>query len=83
MPAPAPESETPQLETFATSPETASEPTPSNVLGVPVDSLPKVIVCFDISTLSQRRLKAIAKDLKLPGYSRMTKEQLCEALQAL
>lgn len=83
MPAPKPDSETPQIETFATSPETSSEPTSSEVLSVPVSSLPKVVVCFDISALSHQKLNAIASDLKLPGYSQMTKEQLCEALLAL
>jgi hypothetical protein len=71
-----PESKTPQ-------PEIASEPTQSDVLGVPADSIPKLVVCFDISTLSHQKLQAIASDLKLPGYSQMTKEQLCEALLAL
>lgn len=71
-------SETPQLETFGTSPERSSD-----VLSVPVSSLPKVVVCFDISTLSHQKLNAIASDLKLPGYSQMTKEQLCEALLTL
>ena len=78
LPASNPNSETPQLETFATSPERASD-----VLSVPVSSLPKVVVCFDISTLSHQKLNAIASDLKLPGYSQMTKEQLCEALLTL
>lgn len=79
MPALETELETSQPEILGTLPETASESTPSN-LGVSVDSLPKVVMCFDISTLSHRKLKAIAADLKLPGYSRMTKQQLCEAL---
>ena len=78
LPASNPNSETPQLETFATSPERAFD-----VLSVPVSSLPKVVVCFDISTLSHQKLNAIASDLKLPGYSQMTKEQLCEALLTL
>ena len=78
MPAPKPDSGIPQIETFATSPETSSD-----VLSVPVSSLPKVVVCFDISALSHQKLNAIASDLKLPGYSQMTKEQLCEALLAL
>ena len=69
------------------SPETASPEvsnhTDSNALSVPVDSLPKLVMCFDINTLSQQNLKAIASDLKLPNYSRMTKEQLCESLLAL
>lgn len=78
LPASNPNSETPQLETFATSPERSSD-----VLSVPVSSLPKVVVCFDISTLSHQKLNVIASDLKLPGYSQMTKEQLCEALLTL
>ena len=75
------ELDTSQPATLATLPE-PSEFTPSNS-GVSVDSLPKVVMCFDISTLSHRKLKTIAVDLKLPGYSRMTKEQLCEALLLL
>ena len=82
MPALDTELETSQPKTLGTLPETTSESTPSN-LGVSVDSLPRVVMCFDISTLSHRKLKAIATDLKLPGYSRMTKEQLCEALLLL
>ena len=80
MPALETELETSQTEPLGTLPE--SESTPSNS-GVSVDSLPKVVMCFDISTLSHRKLKTIAVDLKLPGYSRMTKEQLCEALLLL
>lgn len=60
-----------------------AEHTPSNVESVPEASLPKLIVCFDISKLSLQNLKAIAKDLKVSGYNSMTKEQLCEALLAL
>ncbi len=78
LPASNPNSETPQLETFVTSPERSSD-----VLSVPVSGLPKVVVCFDINTLSHQKLNAIASDLKLPGYSQMTKEQLCEALLTL
>ena len=81
MPALETELETSQPETLGTLPE-PSESTPSNS-GVSVDSLPKVVMCFDISTLSHRKLNTIAADLKLPGYSRMTKEQLCEALLLL
>jgi hypothetical protein len=66
-----------------TAPETAVECTPSTVSCVPEASLPKLVVCFDISTLSLQDLKTIALDLKVPGYSHMTKEQLCEALLAL
>lgn len=66
-----------------TAPETAVERTPSTISSVPEASLPKLVVCFDISTLSLQELKAIARDLKLPGYSCMKKEQLCEALLAL
>ena len=54
-----------------------------NALSVQVDSLPKLVMCFDINTLSHQNLKAIASDLKVPDYSQMTKEQLCEALLAL
>lgn len=64
-------------------PEKAVERTPSTVSCVPEASLPKLVVCFDISTLSHENLKAIADDLKIPGYSRMTKQQLCSALLAL
>ena len=81
MPAPETDLEPSQPEPLGILPE-ISESTPSNS-GVSVDSLPKVVMCFDISTLSHRKLKTIAADLKLPGYSRMTKEQLCEALLLL
>ncbi len=66
-----------------TTPETVVEAKPSTASGVPEDSLPKLVVCFDITTLSIQNLKAIAKDLKVPDYNRMTKEQLCELLLAL
>ncbi len=45
--------------------------------------LPKLVVCLDISTLSLKKLKAIANNLKLPDYSQMTKGQLWEILLAL
>ena len=83
IPALAPQTETLESETFTTSPESEFASTPSDILGVPVDSLPKLVVCFDITTLSHRKLKVIASGLKIPGYSRMTKAQLCEALLAL
>lgn len=63
-----------------TQPESAAS---SNDLSVSVDSLPKLVACFDLNTLSHRKLKAIASDLKVPGYSRMTKVELCKALLAL
>jgi len=66
-----------------TTPEPAVEHTSSSVEPVPEASLPKLVVCFNINTLSLKNLKAIAKDLKVPGYSRMTKEQLCSTLLAL
>lgn len=53
------------------------------VEGVTEAALPKLVVCFDISTLSLKNLQAIAKDLKVPGYSQMTSEQLCKALLSL
>lgn len=56
---------------------------PSTGSSVPKAYLPKLVVCFDISTLSLENLQAIALDLKIPDYSSMTKEQLCEALLAL
>lgn len=76
------ESETPQYEAHAPI-EIADGQIYSEDSAVSVEDLPKVIVCFDLNTLSHRKLKAIASDLKLPGYSRMTKAELCEALQAL
>jgi len=76
-------SEIPQNEDSVASFEIAGVPKSPNNLSVPVNSLPKLVVCFDINTLSQRKLKAIASDLKVPGYSRMTKAELCEALLAL
>lgn len=66
-----------------TTSSTAVEHTSSSVESVPEDSLPKLVVCFDIETLSLQDLQAIAKDLKVPDYSNMTSEQLCEALLAL
>lgn len=66
-----------------TTPDPAVESTASNVERVPEASLPKLVVCFDISTLSLENLQAIAKDLQIPGYTHMTKEQLCEVLLAL
>lgn len=66
-----------------TTASTAVEPKPSSIESVPEASLPKLVVCFDISTLSLEDLQAIAKDIKVPGYSNMTSEQLCEALLAL
>jgi len=64
-------------------PDPTIEHIPSTIGGVPEASLPKLVVCFDLTTLSLQKLQAIALDLKLPGYSHMTKEQLCEALLAL
>jgi len=46
-------------------------------------ALPKLVVCFDINTLSLQDLQTIASDLRVPGYIHMDKEQLCEALLAL
>lgn len=66
-----------------TTPDPAVESTASDVNCVPEASLPKLVVCFDISTLTLENLKTIAKDLKIPGYTHMTKEQLCEVLLAL
>lgn len=66
-----------------TTASTAVESKPSSVESVPEASLPKLVVCFDISTLSLEDLQAIAKDIKVPGYSNMTSEQLCQALLAL
>ena len=63
-------------------PETVVEYQPSTARDMPEDSLPKLVVCFDITTISIQNLKAIAKDLKVPDYSHMTKEQLCEVLLA-
>ena len=76
------ESETPQPEAHA-SIEIADGHISFEDSAVSVEDLPKVIVCFDLNTLSHRKLKAIASDLKLPGYSRMTKAELCEALSGL
>lgn len=64
-------------------PEIAVELTPSTDSSVPYASLPKLVVCFDITTLSLQDLNAIAKDLKVPDYNCMTKEQLCSTLLAL
>lgn len=66
-----------------TTPEPAVEHSSSSVEPVPEASLPKLVVCFDINTLSLQNLQAIALDLKVPGYSEMTKEQLCSTLLAL
>lgn len=66
-----------------TTPEPAVERTVASVSSVPEENLPKLVMCFDISTLSLQNLKTIAEDLKVPGYSNMTKEQLCETLLAL
>lgn len=71
------------ISALETESEAVSNHTDPNALSVEVDSLPKLVMCFDINTLSQQNLKAIASDLKLPDYSQMTKEQLCEALLAL
>lgn len=73
------ESETPQAETALLEVSNRTD----NALSAPVDRLPKLVMCFDINTLSQQNLEAIASDLKVPNYSQMTKEQLCEALLAL
>ncbi|MBV9389022.1 MAG: hypothetical protein JOZ78_21610 [Chroococcidiopsidaceae cyanobacterium CP_BM_ER_R8_30] len=75
-------SETPQPKNDA-SIEIPDTPPASSDPGVSVESLPKIVVCFDINTLSHRKLKAIASDLKLSGYSHMTKAELCQALLAL
>ena len=83
MPMLEPELETLYNQDSATPSQTGDTPTPSNSLSVSVDSLPKLVVCFDINSLSHRKLKAIASDLKVPGYSRMTKAELCKALLAL
>lgn len=62
---------------------TAIESTPSTVSHVTEADLPKLVMCFDISTLSLQDLKTIASDLKVYSYDNMTKEQLCEVLRAL
>lgn len=62
---------------------TAIESTPSTVSHVSEADLPKLVMCFDISTLSLQELKTIASDLKVSSYNSMTKEQLCKVLQAL
>lgn len=82
--------------TSATTPSTATEGTFSTVLPepslpkddtsctiVPEAPLPKLVVCFDLDTLSLQDLQTIASDLNLPDYSQMTKEQLCETLLSL
>ena len=61
-------------------PGTPETSTDSCVIGA---SLPKLIVCFDINTLSLQELKAIASDLKVADYDRMTKEELCKTLRVL
>ena len=71
----------PELEILQ--PEQTDHSTHSSHLSVAVSDLPKVVVCFDINTLSHRKLKVIASDLKVPGYSRMTKAELCEVLLGL
>lgn len=76
-----PKSEIPQPENNVSTTVDAS--TDSDDPAVAAESLPKVVVCFDLNTLSHRKLKAIASDIKLPGYSRMTKAELCEALLGL
>lgn len=63
-----------------TTASTAVAPTSSSDESVAEASLPKLVMCFDINTISLQDLQAIAKDLKLPGYSSMTSEQLCQAL---
>ena len=69
---------------FNSKKETTVPPTtPSSVESVPEASLPKLVMCFDISTLGLQDLHALAKDLKVPDFSSMTSEQLCEALLAL
>ncbi len=45
--------------------------------------LPKLVMCFDIGSLSLQDLKTIASDLKVSSYDSMTKEQLCKVLQDL
>lgn len=66
-----------------TTPLTAVEGRSSSVSSVTAASLPKLVMCFDISTLTLQDLKTIASDLKVPSYSGMTKEQLCKVLVAL
>lgn len=38
---------------------------------------------YEPADFTIRQLKAIAKEHKIAGYSRLTKQQLCEALNAL
>lgn len=66
---------------LTTTQTTEIESTPSTV--VSEADLPKLVICFDISTLSLRDLQTIASDLKVSSYDSMTREQLCEVLQAL
>jgi len=61
----------------------AVEHTSSSDTFLPEASLPKLIMCFDINTLSIQNLQSIALDLNVPGYSQMTKEQLCSTLLSL
>ena len=55
----------------------------SSISQVSEADLPKLVMCSDIGTLSLEDLKTIASDLKVSSYNSMTKEQLCEILQAL
>ena len=64
-----------------TEPSTGAKATFST--DIPEAALPKLVVCFDLSTLSLQELQTIASDLNLPDYDQMTKEQLCETLLAL
>ena len=61
---------------------TAVESTPS-ISHVSEADLPKLVMCFDIGSLSLQDLKTIASDLKVSSYDSMTKEQLCKVLQDL
>lgn len=64
-----------------TAPSTGAKDTFST--DIPEASLPKLVVCFDLDTLSLQELHAIASDLNVSEYTQMTKEQLCETLLAL
>lgn len=61
----------------------AAEDRPSTVARLPEANLPRLVMCFDITVLSLQDLKTIASDLKVPGYSTMTKETLCKVLLEL
>ena len=64
-----------------TEPSTGAKATFSS--DVPEAALPKLVVCFDLDTLSLQDLQTIASELSVPEYTQMTKEQLCETLLAL